>query len=458
LRTSSSAEHDIDAVLGNQIKQSADIHSVLFAQLGIKRADVTVLLQFNPWGASVPGKVSGMKSLFHPGTVLTKRSISTALVGLLVFLASLTHASDQSRFQVNPGAGAGDVIVHGRLGGLIFGFEIDPNGTEGLLCEAVSNSDGTVSARVETFSQATGRIIGILDGSESQDDFIALGVAESVGLIEHEHVRGVFNIKRTFSTINPLAGNMINGQWTPPIGPKQIVNQVKPSLDGSSNVAVYALSVSTNVNPVVFSSNLADNTFGPLIDITDPDFTQEAPPVIAFDPIGNRAILGHDKPSPFILPPLIAFVDLTTGSFVKRTGLGLGVINGIAVDSEDGVLCTDTSFDSAVQFYNLNDSTGISVFLPGHNPQNSTASGGDIEFDPVNKLFLVAQAFSDGQLDNGSSVQVYDLTGNLVESIDGLNFQGGDNVFPVHITLNPNRRIGFVNGPDLTTAIQSFSY
>ena len=55
--------------------------------------------------------------------------------------------------------GAGDVIVHGRLGGLIFGFEVDPNGTEGLLGEAVSNPDGTVSARVETFSQATGRII-----------------------------------------------------------------------------------------------------------------------------------------------------------------------------------------------------------------------------------------------------------------------------------------------------------
>ena len=212
------------------------------------------------------------------------------------------------------------------------------------------------------------------------------------------------------------------------------------------------------MNPVVFSSNLADNTFGPVIDITDPDFTQEAPPVIAFDPIGNQVILGHDKPSPFILPPVIGFVDLATGSFVKRNGLGLGVINGIAVDSEDGVLCTDTSFDSAVQFYNLSDFSGISVFLPGHNPQTSTASGGDIEFDPINKLFLVAQPFSDGQLNNGSSVHVFDLTGNLVESIDGLNFQGGDNVFPVHITLNPNDRIGFVNGPDLTTAIQSFNY
>ena len=399
-----------------------------------------------------------MKSLFHSRRILTKRFISNALVGLFLCLASPTRASDQSGFQVDPNAGAADVIVRGKLGGLIFGFEVDPNGTEGLLCEAVSNSDGTVSARVETFSQATGRIMRVLAKSESQDDFIALGVAGSVGLFEHEHVRGLFNIKRTFFTINPLAGNMINGHWTPPIAPKQIVNQVKPSLDGSPNAAVYAISVSTNLSPVVFSSNLADNTFGPLIDITDPDFTQEAPPVIAFDTLGNQAILGHDKPSAFILPPVIGFVDLATGSFVKRTGLGLGVINGIAVDSEDGVLCTDTSFDSAVQFYTLSDFTGISVLLPGADPQNSTASGGDIEFDPINKLFLVAQPFSAGQLDNGSSIQVYDLMRNLVESIDGLNFQGGDNVFPVHITLNPNRRIGFVNGPDLTTAIQSFSY
>ena len=399
-----------------------------------------------------------MKSLLHFGTILTKRFISTALVGLFLCLASATRASDESRFQVNPNAGAGDVIVHGQLGGLIFGFEVDPDGTEGLLCEAVSNSDGTVSARVETFSQITGRIIRVLARSESQDDFIALGLAGSVGLVEHEHVRGLFNIKRSFFTINPLSGNTINGHWTPPLDRRQIVNQVKPSLDGSPIVALYALSVDTNVSPVVFSSNLADNTFGPLIDVTDPDFTQEAPPVIAFDPVRNQAILGHDKPSPFILPPVIGFVDLATGSFVKRTGLGLGVINGIAVDSEDGILCTDTSFDSAVQFYNLSDFTGISVFLPGHDPQNSTASGGDIEFDPINNLFLVAQAFSNGQLDNGSSIHVYDLEGNLVESIDGLNFKGGDNVFPVHITLNPNRRIGFVNGPDLTTSIQSFNY
>ena len=352
----------------------------------------------------------------------------------------------------------GSVIVHGKLGGLIFGFEIDPDGTEGLLCEAVPNFDGTVTAAVETFNQATGRIIRILGKTNTQDDLIAWTVAGSVGLIEREKVKGLFTIKRTFSVIDPLSGNEINGNWTPPIDHKQIVNQVKPAFDGSPNVAVYALSVSTSLNPVVFSSNLRDNTFGPAIEITDLNFTTEAPPVIAFDPIRNQAILGHDKPSPFIEPPLIGFVDLATGSFDVKTGLGLGVINGVAVDTEDGILCTDTSFDSAVQFYDLSDFSGISVLLPGADPQTSTASGGDIEFDSINKLFLVAQPFSDGQLNNGSSIQVYDLAGNLVESIDGLNFQGGFNVFPIHITLNPSRRMGFVNGPDLTTAIQSFNY
>src|SRR5213080_146277 len=167
-----------------------------------------------------------MQTLFHSGTTLTKRFISTALVGLFLCLASPAHASDESSFQVNPNAEAADVIVRGKLGGLIFGFEVDPDGTEGLLCEAVSNPDGTVSARVETFSQATGRIIKVLTKSESQDDFIALGVAGSVGLVEREHVRGVFNVRRTFATINPLTGNMINGDWRPPISSKQIVNQV----------------------------------------------------------------------------------------------------------------------------------------------------------------------------------------------------------------------------------------
>src|SRR5262245_46527741 len=156
-----------------------------------------------------------MKSICRSSIVLTKGSISSALVALFACSAPLTRASDQSGPQTNLNNEAGDVIVHGELGGLIFGFEIDPNGTEGLLCEAVSNPDGTVSARVETFSQGTGRIRRVLAASESQDDFIALGVAGSIGLIERERVRDLFQVRRTFATVNLLADDRISDHWTP---------------------------------------------------------------------------------------------------------------------------------------------------------------------------------------------------------------------------------------------------
>ncbi len=359
--------------------------------------------------------------------------------------------------RANPNARAGDVIVHGQFGGNIFGFELDPDGTEGLLCEAVGNSDGTVLAAVETFDPATGQIIKVVRQTETQDDFIALAITgRSIGLVEREQVNGLFHVNRSYVLLDPLEGNAINGAWSAPVDRKHVIFQVKPSLDGRPDVAVYALSINLGTNPVVFRSDVARNSFGPVIEISDPSFTTEAPPVLAFDPARDQAILGHDQPSPFILPPRLGFVNLTTGKFDKVIGLGLGVINGIAVDSDDAVLCTTTSFDFGVQFYNLITHTGINVPIQG--ADDGLFAGQDVEFDPVNKLFLIAQTFSSTSSSDSSSIQVYDIAGNFVESIDGFHFQGGFDVFPVHITLNPVQRTGFVNGPDLTTAIQSFSY
>ena len=378
-------------------------------------------------------------------------NVFVSLLGLLELRTTPSAAAQKT--------GGGSVIVRGALGGDIFGFDIDPNGNTGLLCEAVGHSDGTVSAAVETFDQTTGKILETVATSETQDDFVTLGVTtDAIGIVEIEHVRGLFHVVRHFRVLNLIEGNMSHGLWSAPLDRHHVINQVKPSAADTSDVAVYALSTSLTEPPVVFSSNVRRNTFGPVIPITDPVFTTEAPPVIAYDSVRNRVILGHDFPSPFILPPRLAFVDLTTGAFAKRTGLGLGVINGIAVDTEDNILCTDTSFDSAVQFYDLNNHTGINVLLPGADPSGSLASGADIAFDPINKLFLVAQEFSDGELSNGSSIQVYDTAGNFVKSIDGLLFQGGFNVFPIHIALNPARRSGFVNGPDLTKSLQWFTY
>ena len=131
--------------------------------------------------------------------------------------------------------------------------------------------------------------------------------------------------------------------------------------------------------------------------------------------------MGHQKNSPFIVPPMVGMMDLKTGKFSKFTGLGLGVINGIAVDPQDGIACTTTSFDASVQFYTLATRKGTSVMLPGAQ-EDSLFAGQHIVYDSVNKLFLVAQPFS--STSSGSSIQVYDTKGTFVESVNGLSFSG----------------------------------
>ena len=108
-----------------------------------------------------------------------------------------------------------------------------------------------------------------------------------------------------------------------------------------------------------------------------------------------------------------------------------------------------------MEFYNLKKKTGFAVTLPGATGQSQ--SGSDVEFDPVHKLFFVAQ--SQSSTGSGSSIQVYDTKGTLVESLNGFNFSNASNVIFTHIALNPSNRSGYVDGPDSgVTDIQSFTY
>jgi len=48
-----------------------------------------------------------------------------------------------------PAIGPDSVIVHSKFGGQIFGFDIDPNGNEGILSESMSLSGGNYLAALE---------------------------------------------------------------------------------------------------------------------------------------------------------------------------------------------------------------------------------------------------------------------------------------------------------------------
>ena len=382
---------------------------------------------------------------------------SAAVLGLFCFAGVSLGLGKTDRAQLNSAAGSVDsVAVQDRFGGQILGFDIDQTGDQGVLSEYQDLGNGNVLAAVETFSQRTGRIIKVVVKTQKRDDFVTLGVVgNSIGLVEREHQVSPLNVVRSFLLLNPLSLNQVTGRWTPPVGTDHLVSLVSQN-QGTSTNAVWAMDVSSNFRPTVFTSNIAANTFGPVIEVIDPDFTSGANPGFAYDSATNRAVLGHATLGNPFIPGKIATVDLATGTFTKFTGVGLGDVNGLAVDSSTGTVCTTTEIDFSVEFYNLATQTGFAQPLPGATQQ--FFSGADVQFDVVNKLFLVAQPNS-STAPSGSSIHVYDVSGNLVESINGLNFSNAFNVIPAHIALNPGRRIGFVDGPDVAAGqIQSFSY
>jgi sugar lactone lactonase YvrE len=150
-------------------------------------------------------------------------------------------------------------------------------------------------------------------------------------------------------------------------------------------------------------------------------------------------------------------VDLASGQFTTFTGIGFGFVNGIAVDSEDGIFVTTTEDDATVEFYDLATQTGSKVVLPGSGARQ-IFSGADVQYDALHKLFLIAQPVS-SSTPTGSTIYVYDTQGHLQETLNGFSFSNASNVVAMHIGLNPVNRSGFVNGPDAgVTELQSFTY
>ncbi len=379
------------------------------------------------------------------------RSLMTAAL-----FCSFCVVSTQTIAQVNPAAVPSSIIVHSKFGGQIFGFDIDQNGTEGVLSEAKSLTNGNIVAAVETFDQITGKILSVVTKTQTQDDFITLAVTgTSVGLFEHEHEISLFHVQRTFEVINPLSGSKITGKWTPPIGTTHLLSAVSRN-QGTANNAVFAQDNSSNFIPYVFSSNVAANTFGPVIHINDSLNFGSAPPPMAYNSVTNIAVLGGGDGC-FGCAPVIGLADLTKGTFSEFTGIGFGFVNGIAVDSADNIACTTTEDDASIEIYDLATQTGFTVVLP-NSAEQQIFSGADVEFDAIHKLFLVAQPVSSSAL-SGSTIYVYDTSGNLQETLNGFSFSNAGNIIAAHIALNPGKRTGFVDGPNSgVTEIQGFSY
>jgi hypothetical protein len=349
--------------------------------------------------------------------------------------------------------GAGTITVHSQFGGQIFGLDIDQNGSEGLLTEAQTLAGGTILNAVETFDQTTGKIIQVVKETKTHDEDVTLGVVgKSIGLVEHEHGPGIYVTSRTYQLLNPLKGNKEDAVWKPGLAADDIIIQVSRN-QGVPNNAVYAFENGGDNHYFVFSTDVATDTVGPFITLTNKLF-QDGNSLMAYDTVTNQAVLAATTGAVGGPPPTFDIVDLASGAITEFAGIGQGFVNGLAVDSADGVACTTTELDLDVEFYNLATHVGFPIRLP--NASNQLQAGADVEFDPINKLFFVAQPVSSSTR-TGSTIYVFDPKGSLVETLNGFNFSNASNVIPVYIALNPSTRTGYVDGPDVTQA-QLFSY
>ena len=374
----------------------------------------------------------------------SKLCLQLAAAVCLLCLAAIPAPADDSK-----SSPAKNVTVQDKFGGQIFGYGVDRNGTEGMLSEIVELSDGNLLNATETFDQKTGKIIKVVHKkTETKDNLITLGVVGShVGLEEVEHVKILFVDKITFNTVNPLDGNKLTAPWTPPIdGKTQGLEDVEAD-QGTPNVAVMASPYSCCAR-FVFGPDVAANTFGPKINLTDDVLNASVPPVMAFDSKTNQAVLAQAQGAPFSVPE-IALVNLAKGKISEFTGLGFGFVNGLAVDSNTGIACTTTETDNSAEFYNLAKKTGFIVQLPNIGKY----SGATVAIDPVHKLFFIAHPVP-GAL---GQIHIYNEKGNLKKSLTGFTIgPGGTN-----IALNPANRTGFVQSPGSNnrfSGLQSFTY
>jgi hypothetical protein len=266
--------------------------------------------------------------------------------------------------------------VHPKLGGTIFGFDVDQNGTEGFLSEGIGY--GSCPYASETFDQKSGKIIKVVRRGKSKgcgDDDVTWGVVgTSVGLVEHQHSPTFDHLQMSFPVLNPLDGNQVTGSWLSPFKKTAEIEGVSRN-QGTSMNAFQFYDFSTMMEYVV-GSDVAKNEFGPVVQITS------VPGIIGLNTKTNSAVVMVGTTDFGI--SYVDQIDVATGKIKSFAGIGSGQVMGIAVDSEDDMAVTTTFGDAGVEFYDLKNQTGFEVILP-FIPENcdNACTGVDVEFDPI---------------------------------------------------------------------------
>lgn len=389
-------------------------------------------------------------------------------IAITLMLAVLAAGASTSAFgqtagisKKHPKVGLGKVLSSAH-GGQIFGFDVDRDGADGMIDDAVSESNGSLDSYVETFDINTAKVTKVvkkLVSSNGDQELVVRGIgANDVGLVDEERVsfnNGHVTRDDLFDLLNPVSGEKIDGKWTLPDDKHSLFWQLVPNQTTTEQVVV-AYRDGANAVPWLYVTDLATNKISASIELTsfEDDYLLE----LAQDTTTDEAVTFINS-YPGGPPPVNVVINLKTKKIRQFNGFnngfyGAGMIDGLAVDSTTGILCTTTNLNSQVEFYKLSDGSGTWAQLPGTTDTDEINSGGAVANDPLHHLFLVMQPYS--STGGSSTVYVYDEKANLKETINGFNFPNSGTI-GVNIVINPRLRVGYASGPNVNQ-LQQFFY
>lgn len=356
--------------------------------------------------------------------------------------------------------------VFSKLGGGIFGWDIDQNGDDGLLSETVLGKTPFVNA-IETFDEKTGRITRVVrkwtSNGEGPLPYVEAIAGSDIGFVDGQRyfVKNSRIIRDDeFYAINPVTGEKIDGSWSP-----GDVERLLPDFMTENETSPHQIFMAYRQNlhngtdqPLLYPYDASSNTFGKAFAFPRRQVMAGYLLYAAVDTKRDLGLTGY-SPAPYNQDHPLWFdvFDARTGALERSfRGHGIGFVNGMAIDSTTDVMCT-TSADTGVAFTNVVTGKGFEVELPMLYGGGPLTGGAAVAVDSLHHLFLIAQLNSTYSPTGGSTVYVFDEYGKLVEGINGFNFLNTASAVVVHIAVNPAERIGFVPAQQ-SNALQSFTY
>lgn len=393
-------------------------------------------------------------------------------LGVAFIIVLLTGCSTGTAPQFAPssaipsGAPAARFAARGKLGpvltapenGTITGWDVSATGDYGLLSAGYKKGTALEAFDLKTAKVTTIGTYQAPDQGKFYRQLIVLKIlADGTALVDDLAFDPQnFHRDDSFPTADPAQNAKTTGRWTPPHRENLLVEWVAVNQATPTNAIVVDHNHLSGRGGglQLLLSGVAAGGFAHPIRIP-PHEVFEPPYLVAQDTATGQTILpaqlGGDPFNPFI-PPEFDIYDKTGKYTIFFPQIGSGSVMGIAIDPATHTMCSTTSEDSDVEFYDLKAKTGFAVTFPGLTGEG--LGGGAVAVDPLHHLFIVTQPSA---ASGGSIVYAYDEKGNLQEEITGFNFPNRYSAVFAYVAVNPKLRIGYATGPS-SDQIQSFTY